>query len=514
MKRFLRLLVLSFFNLQAFYAQLPWQTEMPKRELRAVWVTTLSGLDWPTTKATSKANIEKQKQELCQLLDQLKAVNVNTILLQTRIRGSLIYPSQLEPWDISLTGQYDRNPGYDPLQFAIQEAHRRGMELHAWMVMIPAFKVEVARRMGGKSLLHTHPELLKRHEGQYYLDPGLPGTADYLAGILADFIERYDVDGVHFDYIRYPENAAAFADGATYKKYGQGKPKAQWRRDNITAIVRRLHGEVKAKKPWVVMSCSPVGKYRDTRRYSSRGWNSYEAVFQDAQGWLREGIQDALLPMMYFTGDHFYPFAVDWQEGSYGRHVAPGLGIYFLHPQERDWDLSVVTREMHYLRRNGLAGQAFFRSRFLTDNVKGLYDYLQQTCYPYPALPPRYPWNDSIAPAKPKDFTLEGGLLRWRADGEEPGGLRYNVYASAQAPVDVGRAENLVAPLLPTPEYRFDRLTLMACGLHLAVTAIDRSGNESEAAQLDLSSCRTPSRIPLNPLGKPVAHRGQSGAKE
>lgn len=492
---------------------MPWQTTPPKHELRAVWVTTLGGLDWPRTKATSTIGIERQKQELCLLLDQLKACNINTVLLQTRIRGSVIYPSAIEPWDVCLTGQYDKNPGYDPLQFAIEETHRRGMELHAWVVTIPAFKVEVAKRMGKKSLLATHPELLKKHDGQYYLDPGQPGTANYLSAILSEFIGKYDIDGIHFDYIRYPENAGTFPDGPTYQKYGQGKPKSQWRRDNITAIVRRLYREVKAIKPWVVMSSSPVGKYRDTRRYSSRGWNCYDAVHQDAQGWLREGIQDALFPMMYFTGDHFYPFAIDWQEGTYGRYVAPGLGIYFLHPQEKNWDLSVITRELLYLRRNGLSGQAYFRSKFLTDNTKGLYNYLKEYFYPYPALPPKYPWQDAVAPEKPDGFTLafmdnQMSELCWKPSTDNlQGGVRYNVYASQEFPVDTDNPKNLVASLLPVPRYVYNRVTSMLYGVHLAVTAVDRSGNESEAAQLDISDSpqrTTPTRIPLNPLGRPI----------
>ena len=517
MKRLTTLIYLLYVCVSALQAQLPWQAETPKHELRAVWVTTLSGLDWPRTKATSKTSIEKQKQELCLLLDQLQACHINTVLLQTRIRGSVIYPSSMEPWDQCLTGTYDKSPGYDPLQFAIEETHRRGMELHAWVVTIPAFKVEVARHMGKRSLLYTHPELLKKHEGQYYLDPGLPGTADYLSAILADFIGKYDIDGIHFDYIRYPENAASFPDAATYKKYGKGKPKGEWRRENITAIVRRLYKEVKLRKPWVVMSSSPVGKYRDTRRYSSRGWNCYDAVYQDAQGWLREGIQDALFPMMYFTGDHFYPFAQDWREGSYGRYVAPGLGIYFLHPQEKNWDLSVITRELCFLREMQLGGQAFFRSKFLTDNTKGLYDYLQNHFYPYPALPPRYAWKDDVAPQQPCDFsyTIQNDQmlkLTWKSKDQEEetahGGLRYNVYASDKSPVDVTRAENLVASLLQKPEYEVNRLTILLYGLHLAVTAVDRSGNESTASQLDMnmgiSPKPQPKRIPLTPRGTKV----------
>lgn len=512
MKQRLAGFLVLFVSCLTLCAQLPWETEYPKREIRAVWLTTLSGLDWPRTKATDKASVERQKAELCEILDKLKAANINTVLLQTRIRGSVIYPSSIEPWDICLTGAYDRSPGYDPVAFAIEETHRRGMELHAWMVTIPAFKQEVAKRMGKKSLLSTHPELLKRHEGQYYLDPGLPGTANYLSAVLKEFVARYDIDGIHFDYIRYPEQANAFPDAQTYKKFGQGKPKAEWRRNNITAIVRRLYREVKQQKPWVVMSSSPVGKFNDTRRYSSRGWNAYTAVYQDAQGWLREGIQDALFPMMYFTGDHFYPFAADWQEGCHGRHVAPGLGIYFLHPDEKDWELSVITREFHYLRQQGLAGQAMFRSRFLTDNTKGLYDYLQKHFYAHPALPPRYSWLDSVPPARPEGFQLteaENGmtLLTWQEndDKKERGGVRYNVYASASYPV-APTAENLVATLLPRPEYAFSRLALLLGGIRLAVTAIDRFGNESEAVQPDIDhpNRKTPVRIPLTPLGTKI----------
>ena len=505
-------LLASCFTLRA---QWPWESECPKREIRAVWLTTLAGLDWPQTKATDRASVERQKAELCQILDRLKAAHINTVLLQTRIRGSVIYPSAIEPWDACLTGTYDRSPGYDPVAFAIEETHRRGMELHAWMVTIPVFKAETAKRMGKKSLYHTHRELLKLHGGQYYLDPGLPGTADYLSNLLAEFVAKYDVDGIHFDYIRYPEQAKSFPDAPTYKKYGQKKAKADWRRDNITAIVRRLYREVKQRKPWVVMSSSPIGKFNDTRRYSSRGWNAYAAVHQDAQGWLREGIQDVLYPMMYFTGDHFYPFAADWQEQCHGRYVAPGLGIYFLHPGEKDWELGVVTRELHYLRQQGLAGQAMFRSRFLTDDTKGLYTYLQNHFYAHPALPPRYPWLDSIPPARPEGFTLaeqDGGmaLLAWQPDRgkKDKGGVRYNIYASPSYPV-AATAENLVATLLPRPEYAFSRITLLLNGLYLAVTAIDRFGNESEPGQPDIDVLhRSHSvRTPLTPLGTEVKGR-------
>lgn len=478
---------------------LPIGTAAPKRELRAVWLTTLNGLDWPTTKATTPARREQQKAELCHILDRLQAVGINTVLLQTRVRGSVIYPSAIEPWDVALTGQYGADPGYDPLQFAIDETHRRGMELHAWIVTIPCFKQAVAKQMGKRSVLRTHPELCRRHADMYYLDPGLPGTADYLVRICHEIVSRYDVDGIHFDYIRYPENAASFADGTTYRRYGQGMNKASWRRNNITRIVSRIYADTKALKPWVRVSSSPVGKYADLSRFPSRGWNARDAVHQDAEGWLRDGIHDILFPMMYFDGNHFYPFAADWHEQSAGRLVAPGLGIYFMHPSEKNWPLSAIQRQLHFVRAEGLAGQCYFRSRFLTDDVKGLYTYLRETFYAFPALPPACTWIDAEAPAAPTApaislLTDHTEQLSWQAaDADQPRAdgdyLRYNVYASRQWPVDVSRAENLVATLLREPCFSYDRLA--ALGLNFAVTAVDRVGNESAPLQLSAQPGRS-----------------------
>ena len=464
------------------------QEQAPKREMRAVWLTTLNGLDWPRTKATTAASRQQQQRELCQILDRLQAVNINTILLQTRVRGSVIYPSAIEPWDVALTGKHGEDPGYDPLAFAITEAHRRGMELHAWVVAIPCFKQAVAKQMNKKSLLKTHPELLVKHNDMYYLDPGLPGTADYLVRICHEIVSRYDVDGLHFDYIRYPEGAASFNDAASFKRYGGGKSKAAWRRDNMNHIVRRIYQDAHAVKPWVRISSSPVGKYADLSRYSSRGWNARDAVYQDAEGWLREGIHDILFPMLYFDGDNFYPFAADWQEQKVGRQIAAGLGIYFLHPQEKNWSLGVVSRQLHYIRQQGMEGQAYFRSQFLTDNTKGLYDYLRDDFYAFPALTPACTWLDDDEPLKPTEFTVSvvddnTEELAWLpAADDKGGGVRYNVYASREWPVDASRAENLVATALYEARFRYNRIA--AVGYYFAVTAMDRCGNESEAVQV------------------------------
>ena len=441
------------------------------------------GLDWPTTKATSASGIKRQKEELCKILDQLQACHINTVVLQTRLRGSVIYPSKIEPWDVILTGQYDRDPGYDPLAFAIEETHRRGMELHAWLVTVPAFKIEVARKMGKRSLLRTHPELLRKHGEQYYLDPGLPGSAEYLVSLCREIVSRYDVDGIHFDYIRYPEQAETFSDGASYRKYGKWKDKRTWRLDNITRIVRMSYEAIKELKPWVRVSCSPVGKYNDMSRYSARGWSAYGAVYQDAQGWLSEGIMDMLLPMMYFQGDHFYPFAADWQEHTNGRTVAPGLGIYFLSPKEKDWEWGIIQRELCYLRHIGLGGQAYFRSRFLTDNTKGIYDYLARAYYPYPALLPPMTWQSSERPATPQLVSRERQGVNERLQWQPQEGCRFVIYASDQSPVNTNEARNIVKVTYDT-DYTYSMLGAYYHNYHLAITALDRYGNESLPLEL------------------------------
>lgn len=462
--------------------------DAPKREMRAVWLTTYESLDWPKSKANTQEGIAAQKRELCDILDRLKAININTVLLQTRVRGTTIYPSEIEPWDACITGRYGKAPAYDPLAFAIEECHRRGMELHAWMVTIPCFKTNAAQARDKMSVLKKHPSLCIRHEGSWYLNPGIPETADYLAAICKEIVSRYDVDGIHFDYIRYPENAARFNDQASYKKYGKGQTKAQWRRNNITHCVREMYNAVKAVKPWVKISSSPIGKFDDLSRYSSYGWNAYSAVYQDAQGWLREGIHDMLFPMMYFQGNHFYPFAIDWKEQDAGKTVAPGLGIYFLSPREKDWALDVITRELYFIRSIGLQGQAYFRYAFLDANHKGLYDFLKDVYYPYPALTPACPGRDSIAPCTPKGLHNEryanGMRLCWEASDDNSGQIKYNVYASKDYPVDITQARHIVAANIDSCAFAYNNETAIINGLNFAVTAIDRSGNESEAAQI------------------------------
>ena len=460
----------------------------PKHEIRAVWITSLYNLDWPQTKATNARNAEKQRQELCKILDQLQEAQFNTVLFQTRLRGDVIYPSRYESFNECLTGTYGKNPGYDPLKFAIDECHKRGMELHAWIVAIPAGNLSLSRKYGNKTLARKHPELCKLYRRSWYLDPGNPDTKEYLAMITHEIVSRYDVDGIHLDYIRYPESARHFPDQAHYRKYGKGKELRQWRTENITGIVRRIYNEVKSVKPWIKVSSSPVGKYNDTAKYSAKGWNARNAVFQDAQLWMKEGIHDMLFPMMYFKDNNFFPFALDWNENKNERWVVPGLGIYFMDPKEGNWQLEDVMKQIYFIRQNGLDGQAYFRNKFLLNDTRGLFTEIKDKIYQYPAMIPPMKWMDSIPPAVPEKPLFEKREISIRLQWGLPTDTTtvcYRIYASGHYPVDISRAENIVSTHCTDNNFTYSKNDLIDGKKFWAVTAVDRFGNES--GRLDLN---------------------------
>lgn len=457
---------------QSFYAVNP----NPKYEVRAVWLTTIGGIDWPHSYAQSERSAEKQKEELRAILDRLQKANINTVLLQTRIRATTIYPSQYEPWDGCLSGFPGKSPGYDALQFAIDECHKRGMEVHAWVVTIPVGKWN---SYGCRQLRKRFPRLIKRIDQDGYMDPEATQTGCYLAEMCREIVQRYDVDGIHLDYIRYPETW----------KFRIGKDQA---RGNITRIVEKIHQAVKKEKPWVKMSCSPIGKFDDLSRYWSHGWNAYTKVAQDAQAWLKDGLMDELFPMMYFRGDQFFPFAIDWKEHSYGKIIAPGLGIYFLDPKEGKWNISDITSELYHLRNIG-EGHAFFRNKFLLDNHQGVYDFVTAHFNRYPALVPPMTWESNKRPQQPVTLCIEENegttTLRWDNSLQYEDGtaiktpsINNNVYASKEYPVDVHDARNLI--LTRTTRRQLTTRTGNT-PTYYAVTTTDGFGNESRAKQLN-----------------------------
>lgn len=459
---------------------------MPKRETRAVWLTTLANLDWPKNYARSEESIKLQKQELIDILDKYQKANINTVLLQARVRAATIYPSDIEPWDQCITGVEGRAPGYgyDPLGFAVEECHKRGMEIHAWIATIP---VGAKNSLGCRTLMKKGFRIRNFSTGSY-LDPADPGVAPYLASVCGEIVRKYDVDGINLDYIRYP-------DGWPRPSYRDGDTPDQ-RRSNITAIVRAIHDEVKAIKPWVKMSCSPIGKHADLSRYSSKNFNAHDRVSQEAQEWMRLGLMDQLYPMQYFRGDNYYPFLADWVENAYKREIVTGLGTYFLDPREGNWTLGDLTRQMYVSRDLGV-GHAHFRSYFLTANKQGVYDFEKQfnatLSLPHKmqgvvstaAMP--YAVNSSLVERR-EDKSV---ILRWKAVTPY-----YNIYASYTYPVDTEDARNL---LFTRYTGQMLQLKNVNPNLYFAVRGMDRYGLETPALQENMKSS-TLSKSPVSLL--------------
>lgn len=452
----------------------------PKREYRAVWLTTLKNLDWPSAPATTPLGEERQRQELCDILDTLQAVGINTILLQTRLRGDVIYPSLHEPFSAFLTGKSGRRPStYDPLQFAIDECHKRGMQCHAWMVALQV-------------------------KDNKYVDPASEAVVNHLCTMVREVVKGYDVDGIHLDYIRYPEKSSG---GQADRRSGRGTAvDAQTKRDNVTRCLRAVYRTVKAEKPWVCVSTAPLGKYRDTRRASSQGWNAYNTVFQEAQEWLREGICDVLFPMMYYDAHHFYPFVEDWASHSYGRHFAAGLGIYQLAPEQLNWDIHTLLRQINYVRAfegptgslpcygDGASGYALFRAGFIMANTKGIRDELRRL-NAYPALVPASADQHHARPDSPSavNITLVGDAIRisWAAPTHPA--TAYNLYRAVGTPLDIDDSRCLYLTYQHGPTIAVPRPT-RTLDVTYALTAIDRYGNESRPVVWTIPAARKPKR--------------------
>lgn len=420
----------------------------PKQEIRGVWLTTIFGLDWPHKPAITEEAREVQKRDLCNILDKLQKAHFNMVFFQVRMRGDVNYKSKVEPASNITSGKYGEMPGYDPLAFAIEECHKRGMECHAWFITFPVGSAKSVKSQGNWSVVKRHPNLCKLYNGEWFLNPGLPETSDYILSLVKEVVNDYDIDGVHFDWIRYPGSANKFPDRILYKKSGTKLPLADWRRENINKIVYRIYDWVKSVKPYVVVSSAPLGKYSRIPSVPNAGWTGYETVYQDAENWIRAGKQDMIVPMMYYLHNNFFPFVDNWVENSNGRLIVPGLGAYRMTNSEGDWTLNDITDQIDYSRYYGGAGCAFFRCSNVVDNIKGLYDELANNYYKYPALLPPLKWLDNSTPKAPEEICVErinGALkLSWKKPKEEKQSLTYTVYCSKSDSLDYTLSKNIL----------------------------------------------------------------------
>lgn len=472
----IRLVLILLFS--TTFGQISAQTD-PETEIRAIWLTTNWQLDWPS----NIYSVEAQQNELIDILNQIQQANFNTVFFQVRIRGDVFYPSNIEPMSpfFFKNVQSAYNVPYDPLEFALKECHRRGLQCHAWFVTFPVGTPKQVQAQGYASVVKKKPELCKLYRGEWYLDPGNPLTRHYILSLVDEIVTRYDIDGIHFDYIRYPENAAKFPDSDTFRKYGRGETLEEWRRNNINDLVRNIYSEVKNRKPWVQVSCSPIGRYKALNPRKGT-WTAYESVHQDAGLWMEEGIMDAVYPMMYYNESEFGQYVNEWEKKSKGRFVVPGLAAYRLMQEEGNWRTNDLTDQIDFIRSNFSAGMAFYRAGNILNNTKNIKNIISQNYFQYPAKLPPMSWLKTTLPSNPINLKVykeeEYVAIEWDASNNEQ--QTYTLYQSYSKDIDIKNPQNIVMTRIDGNKI-YLRTKEEESGVYYTITATDRYNNESLA---------------------------------
>jgi len=413
---FIFLMPAMLFAAEEMYRPVTITPPQPAREFRGAWLVTIANKDWPSRPGLPVA---EQKAELIELLDRAVQLKLNAIIFQVRPSCDAMYASSFEPWSEYLTGTMGvaPEPFYDPLAFAIEAAHQRGLELHAWFNPFRALHPQARSPVAPNHISRTHPELVCPYGTQLWLDPGEPSARAYVLSVIMDVVRRYDVDGVQLDdyFYPYPEKDAAgrelgFPDDASWRKYGPSSrlSRDDWRRANINLFVQSVYQSIKAAKPWVQFGISPFGIWRPMNPPQIRGFDAYAKLYADSRRWFANGWLDYCSPQLYWSVDsppQSFPVLLNWwtQQNVRGRNLWPGL--YAANVGEK-WRPDEIARQIAATRRQpGAGGEIFFRLRSLTDNA-GLADVVR-VAYAQPALVPASPWLDAIPPGKPKLTVVE-----------------------------------------------------------------------------------------------------------
>jgi uncharacterized lipoprotein YddW (UPF0748 family) len=445
-----------------------------KREMRGVWIATVANIDWPS----KKGNTEAQQKELLSMLDSLRSCNINTIIFQARPTADAFYDSAFEPWSAYLTGIQGKAPVpyYDPLQFLITEAHKRCMEVHVWLNPYRVTNNDNTKGLVKDHIFFQKPYLFHKYGEKYLFDPGFPETRDYLTKIVADIVNRYDVDAIHFDDYFYPYRVAGkdFPDMETFRTHSRGIfDKQEWRRDNVNLIVARLQDTIKTLKPWVEFGISPFGVWRnesDDLRGSAThaGCTNYDELYADILKWIEEGWIDYVAPQLYWEiGKDVADYAVlatwwsDYVKNSklYIGLYASGLEINKTKAWQKPNEL---VRQLRYNEDcEEIQGVLFYSTNYFLKNIQGLKDSLRDNRYKYPAIPPgnRYIPENTVAVTpenvhvKTGNFTAE---LHWDkiAENDDMQTAYYVVYAFPED--SVGEINNPAHILAVTSDNSLD----------------------------------------------------------
>lgn len=388
-----------------------------EREFRAIWVATVYNIDWPS-KAGLK--VREQKDELISLFDTAQKTGINAVILQVRPEADALYESRYEPWSAHLTGEMGLHPGYDPLAFAIEEAHRRGMELHAWFNPFRAQANRTKPRSPGH-IVNTRPDWVKRYANYLWLDPGNPEVRAYSIQVMLDVVRNYDIDGVHIDDYFYPypypsnDDAKPFPDNDTFERFGRGKID-DWRRANVDRFIESLHKGIKKEKPWVKFGISPFGIWRPGYpKGTEAGLDAYGLLYADSRKWLRKGWMDYMMPQLYWTIDskgQSFPKLLDWWigENRKKRHLWPGIATDRVGDQR---PASEMAKQIELIRESskGYPGHSHWSADSLINDQRGVRSLLVRKTYAEPALTPPSPWLKGKTPNRP------AALLTPKGDG-------------------------------------------------------------------------------------------------
>jgi uncharacterized lipoprotein YddW (UPF0748 family) len=466
----------------ATYEASPIPPPPPPREFRAAWIATVANIDWPSKPGLSTP---EQKRELLAILDRAAQLRLNAVIFQVRPMCDAFYASPIEPWSEYLTGAMGKapEPFYDPLAFAVEEAHRRGLELHAWFNPYRALHFTSKSQVAASHVSKTHPQLVRKYGNYLWLDPGERDVPDYSLRVVMDVVKRYDIDGVHFDDYFYPDRADSgttvdFPDEASWTKFGAGGKLSRddWRRENVNAFIERAYHSVKAAKPWVKFGVSPRGIWRPGFPAQIKGMDAYANIFADSRKWLNNGWLDYVAPQLYWPIEpkaQSFPVLLNWwaEQNLKGRHLWPGLAAY----KAGQYEPEEIPNQIRLTRKlSGVTGCVFYRMSSLARD-RALAGALEREVFTQRALVPASPWLDNIPPDQPGlsvSGTGNGGArMTWQATGGKPVWLWVVQMRSG------GKWTSEILPggalSFPIPGAQPDVL---------AVTAIDRSGNASAPA--------------------------------
>jgi uncharacterized lipoprotein YddW (UPF0748 family) len=388
----------------------------PPREFRAAWVATVANIDWPSKPGLPVA---RQVAEINTILDKAREMNLNAIVLQVRTSCDAFYASPLEPWSEYLTGRQGLAPSpyYDPLATWVAEAHRRGIELHAW------FNPYRARQSAAKGpdapdhVANTNPDIVRKFGKYEWLDPGEPAAARQTLAVILDVVRRYDIDGVHLDDYFYPypdyykgTDLKDFPDDPSWQRYQQAGGKlarGDWRRDNVNRLMHAIYTGIKAEKPRVKFGVSPFGIARpgvpDTVKSK---FDQYNTLYADTELWIKNGWCDYWTPQIYWKLESDQPYAdlLHWwaEQNTHHRHLWPGNYVSSVGTGEKKWPASEIVNQIQATRQTPTAtGNVHFSMIAFLDNRGGLTDALEAGPYADPALVPASPWLDDQPPAAP-----------------------------------------------------------------------------------------------------------------